>query len=71
VLRALLIENRRSGTRNAAKRGALRCRTANCDSRHYPRAWNVLTPTFVWNKEVFYGADRLDVLAWKIAQADL
>jgi 2-hydroxychromene-2-carboxylate isomerase len=26
------------------------------------------TPTFVWNKEIFYGADRLDVLAWKIAR---
>ena len=27
------------------------------------------TPTFVWNKEIFYGADRLDVLAWKVARA--
>jgi len=27
------------------------------------------TPTFVWNGEVFFGADRLDVLAWKINRA--
>jgi 2-hydroxychromene-2-carboxylate isomerase len=24
------------------------------------------TPTFVWNSEIFYGADRLEVLAWKV-----
>lgn len=24
------------------------------------------TPTFVWNGEIFFGADRLDVLAWKV-----
>lgn len=24
------------------------------------------TPTFVWNREIFYGADRLEVLAWKV-----
>ncbi|MGC2779523.1 MAG: DsbA family protein [Bradyrhizobium sp.] len=27
------------------------------------------TPTFVWNGEVFFGADRLDVLAWKVNRA--
>jgi 2-hydroxychromene-2-carboxylate isomerase len=26
------------------------------------------TPTFVWNGEIFYGTDRLDVLAWKVAR---
>jgi 2-hydroxychromene-2-carboxylate isomerase len=24
------------------------------------------TPTFVWDREIFYGADRLEVLAWKV-----
>ena len=24
------------------------------------------TPTFVWNMEIFYGADRLEVLAWNV-----
>lgn len=24
------------------------------------------TPTFVWNGELFFGADRLEVLAWKV-----
>jgi 2-hydroxychromene-2-carboxylate isomerase len=24
------------------------------------------TPTFVWNGEIFFGTDRLDVLAWKV-----
>jgi 2-hydroxychromene-2-carboxylate isomerase len=24
------------------------------------------TPTFVWNGEIFFGADRLEVLAWKV-----
>jgi 2-hydroxychromene-2-carboxylate isomerase len=24
------------------------------------------TPIFVWNGEIFFGADRLDVLAWKV-----
>ena len=28
------------------------------------------TPTFVWNGEIFFGADRLDVLAWKVNRAD-
>jgi len=27
------------------------------------------TPTFVWNDEIFFGADRLDVLAWKVDRA--
>jgi 2-hydroxychromene-2-carboxylate isomerase len=27
------------------------------------------TPTFVWNGEIFFGADRLDVLAWKVNRA--
>jgi 2-hydroxychromene-2-carboxylate isomerase len=27
------------------------------------------TPTFVWNGEIFFGADRLEVLAWKVAHA--
>ena len=27
------------------------------------------TPTFVWNGEIFFGADRLDVLAWKVSRA--
>lgn len=27
------------------------------------------TPTFVWNGELFFGADRLDVLAWKVRRA--
>jgi 2-hydroxychromene-2-carboxylate isomerase len=27
------------------------------------------TPTFIWNDEVFFGADRLEVLAWKINHA--
>ena len=27
------------------------------------------TPTFVWNGEIFFGADRLEVLAWKAARA--
>ncbi|HEX8165387.1 MAG TPA: DsbA family protein [Beijerinckiaceae bacterium] len=26
------------------------------------------TPTFVWNDEIFFGADRLEVLAWKIGR---
>lgn len=28
------------------------------------------TPTFVWNGEIFFGADRLDVLAWKVGRAE-
>lgn len=24
------------------------------------------TPTFVWNGEIFFGADRLEVLAWRM-----
>jgi 2-hydroxychromene-2-carboxylate isomerase len=24
------------------------------------------TPTFIWNTEIFYGADRLEVLAWNV-----
>ena len=27
-------------------------------------------PTFVWNNEIFFGADRLEVLAWKFARCD-
>lgn len=27
------------------------------------------TPIFVWNGEIFFGADRLDVLAWKVNRA--
>jgi 2-hydroxychromene-2-carboxylate isomerase len=27
------------------------------------------TPTFVCNGEIFFGADRLEVLAWKVARA--
>ncbi len=27
------------------------------------------TPTFIWNDELFFGADRLDVLAWKVNRA--
>lgn len=27
-------------------------------------------PTFVWNNEIFFGADRLEVLAWKVARSD-
>ena len=27
------------------------------------------TPTFVWNGGIFFGADRLEVLAWKVAHA--
>ncbi|MGX4774167.1 DsbA family protein [Bradyrhizobium guangdongense] len=27
------------------------------------------TPTFVWDGEIFFGADRLDVLAWKVKRA--
>jgi 2-hydroxychromene-2-carboxylate isomerase len=27
------------------------------------------TPTFVWNDEIFFGADRLEVLAWKVGRA--
>jgi 2-hydroxychromene-2-carboxylate isomerase len=27
------------------------------------------TPTFVWNGEIFFGADRLDILAWKMVRA--
>lgn len=27
------------------------------------------TPTFVWNGEIFFGADRLEVLAWKVNRA--
>jgi 2-hydroxychromene-2-carboxylate isomerase len=27
------------------------------------------TPTFVWNDEIFFGADRLEVLAWKVSRA--
>jgi 2-hydroxychromene-2-carboxylate isomerase len=27
------------------------------------------TPTFVWNGEIFFGADRLEVLAWKVDRA--
>ncbi|MGY4155507.1 2-hydroxychromene-2-carboxylate isomerase [Bradyrhizobium sp. USDA 4461] len=26
------------------------------------------TPTFVWNGQIFFGADRLEVLAWKVAR---
>ncbi len=26
-------------------------------------------PTFIWNDEIFFGADRLDVLAWKVNRA--
>lgn len=28
------------------------------------------TPTFVWNEKIFYGADRLEVLAWNVARAE-
>jgi 2-hydroxychromene-2-carboxylate isomerase len=27
------------------------------------------TPTFVWNGEIYFGADRLEVLAWKMGRA--
>jgi len=27
------------------------------------------TPTFVWNGEIFFGADRLEVLAWRVDRA--
>jgi 2-hydroxychromene-2-carboxylate isomerase len=27
------------------------------------------TPTFVWSGEIFFGADRLEVLAWKVRRA--
>lgn len=27
------------------------------------------TPTFIWNGELFFGADRLEVLAWKVDHA--
>ena len=27
------------------------------------------TPTFIWNGELFFGADRLDVLVWKLNHA--
>ncbi len=27
------------------------------------------TPSFVWNGEIFFGADRLDVLAWRVNRA--
>lgn len=27
------------------------------------------TPTFVWNGEIFFGADRLEVLSWKISRS--
>jgi 2-hydroxychromene-2-carboxylate isomerase len=27
------------------------------------------TPTFAWNGELFFGADRLEVLAWKATRA--
>lgn len=29
------------------------------------------TPTFIWNGELFFGADRLEVLAWKVNRATL
>ena len=28
------------------------------------------TPTFIWNEQIFYGADRLDVLAWNVGRSD-
>jgi 2-hydroxychromene-2-carboxylate isomerase len=26
------------------------------------------TPTFIWNEEIFFGADRLELLAWRMGR---